>query len=170
MINFLRTLFPFWLFTKKEPAASFHHKAAVNDPKTIVLPMFNGLPGKSYYDAVEMWSVERLRAKKLVLAICNDQKPLTALLDFLEHFACEFGTWLRFLSGDGNRKKIVDDLRMWHMHWHQGLEDIARYIAHGNFAVAVAIDMVKKKQGAWYYAGKKIDTLLKILWELEPQS
>ncbi|WP_031405043.1 hypothetical protein [Thiomonas sp. FB-Cd] len=131
------------------------------DRRTIMLPMIGNQQGKSYYEVAEMWARERLRAKRHLQEILDGTIDSGDPDHAASSFACELGIWLRFVDMPGIAHTI-DDLRMWHDHWHQ---ELARLIDLANQAERTAVDTAMKPgRGPWAYASRRVTQLLEALW------
>lgn len=131
------------------------------DRRTIMLPMIGNQQGKSYYEVSEMWARERLRAKRHLQEIVDGVTDFGDPGQAAGSFACDVGVWLRFVDLPG-MADTLDDLRMWHDHWHQ---ELARLIDLANQGQrAPVVDALKPGRGAWSYAGRRVNQLLESLW------
>ena len=131
------------------------------DRRTVLLPMIGNQQAKSYYDVAEMWARERLRAKRHL------QEILDGVTDFgdpghaASSLACELGTWLRFVNLPG-MADTLDDLRMWHDHWHQ---ELARLVGLANQGQREPVEeAMRPGRGPWSYAARRVNQLLDALW------
>ena len=131
------------------------------DRRTIMLPMIGNQQGKSYYEVSDMWARERLRAKRHLQEIIDGVTDYGDPAQAAGSFACDVGVWLRFVDLPG-MADTLDDLRMWHDHWHQ---ELARLIDLANQGQrAPVVDALKPGRGAWSYAGRRVNQLLESLW------
>ncbi len=131
------------------------------DRRTIMLPMIGNQQGKSYYEVSEMWARERLRAKRHLQEIVEGVTDYGDPAQAAGSFACDVGVWLRFVDLPG-MADTLDDLRMWHDHWHQ---ELARLIDLANQGQRAPVqDALKPGRGAWSYAGRRVNQLLESLW------
>lgn len=131
------------------------------DRRTIMLPMIGNQQGKSYYEVSEMWARERLRAKRHLQEIVDGVTDYGDPAQAAGSFACDVGVWLRFVDLPG-MADTLDDLRMWHDHWHQ---ELARLIDLANQGQRAPVtDALKPGRGAWSYAGRRVNQLLESLW------
>ncbi|OIQ96802.1 hypothetical protein GALL_211280 [mine drainage metagenome] len=152
-------LFPRWFKPLDRTAFS---QAGVMDRRTIMLPMIGDQQSKSYYDVAEMWARERLRAKKHLQEILGGQTDYGDPDHAASSFACEVGIWLRFVDVPG-MAETLDDLRMWHDHWHQ---ELARLIDLANEGQRGPVeDAMRPGRGSWSYAARRVNYLLESLWE-----
>ena len=131
------------------------------DRRTVLLPMIGDQQAKSYYDVAEMWARERMRAKRHL------QEILDGVTDFGDpghassSQACELGVWLRFVNLPG-MADTIDDLRMWHDHWHQ---ELARLIELANQGQREPVEQAMRPgRGPWTYAARRVNQLLDALW------
>jgi hypothetical protein len=131
------------------------------DRRTVLLPMIGDQQAKSYYDVAEMWARERMRAKRHL------QEILDGVTDFgdpghaASSQACELGVWLRFVNLPG-MADAVDDLRMWHDHWHQ---ELSRLIDLANQGQREPVEQAMRPgRGPWTYAARRVNQLLDSLW------
>ena len=131
------------------------------DRRTIMLPMIGNQQGKSYYEVSDMWARERLRAKRNLQEIIDGVTDYGDPAQAAGSFACDVGVWLRFVDLPG-MADTLDDLRMWHDHWHQ---ELARLIDLANQGQRAPVaDALKPGRGAWSYAGRRVNQLLESLW------
>lgn len=131
------------------------------DRRTIMLPMIGDQQGKSYYEVAEMWARERLRAKRHLQEIVDGVTDYGDPAQAAGSFACDVGVWLRFVDLPG-MADTLDDLRMWHDHWHQ---ELARLIDLANQGQRGAVmDALKPGRGSWSYAARRVNQLLEALW------
>lgn len=143
--------------------SEFAVKGPPADPRTIALPMSHGHEGHTYYEVAEMWARERLRFKRQMLARCEGDS-IEPSLD--SPYDCDFGMWLRFVNAEGDLGRALDDLRMWHDHWHAASALLLSATDKHMF------DLVRdnlsatngQTRGAWLYASRKVDRLLEKLW------
>ena len=131
------------------------------DRRTVLLPMIGDQQAKSYYDVAEMWARERMRAKRHL------QEILDGVTDFgdpghaASSQACGLGVWLRFVNLPG-MADTIDDLRMWHDHWHQ---ELARLIELANQGQREPVEQAMRPgRGPWTYAARRVNQLLDALW------
>ena len=131
------------------------------DRRTIMLPMIGDQQGKSYYEVAEMWARERLRAKRHLQEIVDGITDYGDPSQAAGSFACDVGVWLRFVDLPG-MADTLDDLRMWHDHWHQ---ELARLIDLANQGQrGPVLDALKPGRGSWSYAARRVNQLLEALW------
>ncbi len=131
------------------------------DRRTVLLPMIGDQQAKSYYEVADTWARERLRAKRHL------QEILDGVTDFgdpghaASSLACELGTWLRFVNLPG-MADTLDDLRMWHDHWHQ---ELARLVGLANQGQREPVEeAMRPGRGPWSYAARRVNQLLDALW------
>uniref|UniRef100_E6PM74 Uncharacterized protein n=1 Tax=mine drainage metagenome TaxID=410659 RepID=E6PM74_9ZZZZ len=136
-------------------------QAGVMDRRTIMLPMIGDQQGKSYYEVAEKWQRERLRAKKHLQEILDGTTDFGDPDHAASSFACEVGIWLRFVDLPG-LAETLDDVRMWHDHWHQ---ELARLIDLANEGRRLLVEeSLKPGCGSWAYASRRVSLLLDALW------
>ncbi len=149
-----------WLRPKQVDRSGFADAEGI-DRRTIMLPMIGDQQGKSYYEVAEMWARERLRAKRHLQEIIDGVTDYGDPGHAAGSFACDVGVWLRFVDLPG-MADTLDDLRMWHDHWHQ---ELARLIDLANQGQrAPVVDALKPGRGAWSYAARRVNQLLESLW------
>ena len=136
-------------------------EAGAMDRRTVMLPMIGDQQGKSYYEVAEMWARERLRAKRHLQEIIDGVTDYGDPGQAAGSFACDVGVWLRFVDLPG-MADTLDDLRMWHDHWHQELARLIDLANQGSRAPVV--DALKPGRGAWSYAARRVNQLLEALW------
>lgn len=154
----LARLLPRWFGSVDRSAFS---PAGPLDHRTIALPMIGNQQERTYYEIAEVWARERLRAKKHL------QEILDGITEFGEpehaaaSHACEFGAWLRFVSLPA-QANALDDLRMWHDHWHK---ELAHLIELANQSQRHPVqEAMKPGRGPWTYASRRVSQLLEALW------
>jgi hypothetical protein len=137
------------------------------DPRTRVIPVAHEHAGKTYFETAQMWAKERLRIRRVLLDIADGKRPITDAETLPADFQCELGTWLRFVQPEGREAQaILDDLRLWHTHWHSATNQIIVHLAAGHFAYAR--QSLSSRAGPWSYAARKVDRLLEALWVHRP--
>jgi hypothetical protein len=143
------------------PDRSAFAEADVADRRTIMLPMIGSQQGKSYYEVAEMWARERLRAKKHLQEILDGITESGDPRHAASSSSCDVGIWLRFVNLP-DMATTLDDLRMWHDHWHQ---ELARLIGLANEGQRSPVeDAMKPGRGPWSYAARRVNQLLEALW------
>lgn len=154
----LARLFPRWFSL---PDRGEFAAAGASDRRTIILPMIGDQQGKSYYEVAEMWARERIRAKKHLQEILDGVTDSGDPNHAASSFSCDVGVWLRFVNLPG-LANVLDDLRMWHDHWHQ---ELARLIDQANQGHRGPVeDAMKPGRGPWSYAARRVNQLLESLW------
>ncbi len=149
-----------WFGREAVDRSAFAETGAI-DRRTIMLPMIGDQQGKSYYEVAEMWARERLRAKRHLQEIIDGVTDYGDPGQAAGSFACDVGIWLRFVDLPG-MADALDDLRMWHDHWHQ---ELARLIDLANQGQRTPVaDALKPGRGAWSYAARRVNQLLEALW------
>lgn len=139
------------------------NKRGITDQRTIVMPMIVNEQAKNYYDVVNEWTAEKMRAKILINKACKGVAEALEFEGYSDSYVCEFGTWLRFVSTPQEKTEILEDLRMWHDVWHAATESSFHEARGGRLQNASAI-VNDRKVGSWAYSARKIDRLLDRLW------
>ena len=157
-----RRLLARWLprWFKPLDRSAFADAGAV-DRRTVLLPMIGDQQAKSYYDVAEMWARERMRAKRHLQEILDGVTQFGDPGHAASALACELGIWLRFVNLPG-MADTVDDLRMWHDHWHQ---EFGRLIGLANHGQREPVEeAMRPGRGPWSYAARRVNQLLDALW------
>lgn len=154
----LGRLFPRWFGAFDRSAFA---SAPALDHRTIALPMIGSGKEHTYYEVAEIWARERLRAKHHLQEILDGVTDYGDPVHAAASHACELGVWLRFLNLPAQADR-VDDLRMWHDHWHQ---ELARLISLANQGQRLKVEeAMKPARGPWTYAARRVSQLLESLW------
>ena len=136
------------------------------DQRTLLMPMIVNDQAKNYYDVVNEWTAEKMRAKILINKACNGAANALEFEGYSNSYACEFGTWLRFVFAPQDKTLILEDLKMWHDVWHAATEESFHEARSGRLQNASAI-VNNRKVGSWAYSARRVDRLLEALWKTE---
>lgn len=137
------------------------------DPRAVVLPI-PGEDGKSYYEVVKDWTAETIRARRLVMQVIASDHERVEPSHFADATHCAFGRWLHQVCVPPKVAPLVDHLQVWHGHWHAGATALFETVNAGRFAEAEVL--AKTRAGAWHYAKRRVDSLLKELWDALPDA
>lgn len=127
--------------------------------KTVVLTVQGQANAKSLYEVTSDWSMEKIRAKRVARAWAAGQLHESPMAEASSD-ACRFGQWLALVDPPSHLRSFVDDLRMWHSHWHalatewsrtdsiEAKRQFARGVVHGD------------TNNQFVYCSRRIDSLM----------
>lgn len=87
------------------------------DLRTIVLTVHGAANAKSLWEVTNDWSSEKLRTRRAARAWSRGDHSVDLVIS-TDARPCSFGSWLHHVDAPKHLAAIVDDLRMWHEHWH----------------------------------------------------
>jgi hypothetical protein len=128
------------------------------DLKTIMLTV-QGQGMRSMFDVVSDWSSEKLAAKRVARAWAAGSLDGTPLACTSSQ-SCRFGQWLEHVEAPPGASGVLDDLRMWHTHWH-ALNAHWSSLRDASKRQEFAADVVRAgRDNEWTQCTRKIDGLL----------
>lgn len=151
------------LLSKKRPDPAPSVFAAngmrLDDLKTIVLTVHGQAQGRSLYEITADWSAEKLRARRVL----RDWSAGKVQGRLVQHGAtqCGLGVWLTQVEPPPALSRFVDDLRMWHSHWHAMADEGSRLQSDGDKTAFARKCMTQGgADQEWALCSRRIDRLL----------
>lgn len=151
------------LLSKKRPDPAPSVFAAngmrLDDLKTIVLTVHGQARGRSLYEITSDWSAEKLRARRVL----RDWSAGNVQGRLVQHGAtqCGLGVWLTQVEPPPALSRFVDDLRMWHSHWHAMADEGSRLQSDGDKTAFARKCMTQGgADQEWALCSRRIDRLL----------
>lgn len=127
--------------------------------KTIVLTVHGQSNARSLFDVIADWTSEKLRARRVARNWAAGQFYDSMLVE-PDDVSCRFGEWLAHVEPPPHLQRFIDDLRMWHTHWHAMA---AQWAQTGNCEAKrdFATQVIKKhSSNQFVYCMQRIDGLL----------
>lgn len=131
----------------------------MDDLKTIVLTVHGQAQGRSLYEITADWSAEKLRARRVL----RDWSAGNVQGRLVQHGAtqCGLGVWLTQVEPPPALSRFVDDLRMWHSHWHAMADEGSGLQSDGDKTAFARKCMTQGgADQEWALCSRRIDRLL----------
>jgi hypothetical protein len=129
------------------------------DLKTIILTVHGQSNARSLFDVIADWTSEKLRARRVVRSWAAGQL-YTSLLAEPDDVSCRFGEWLTHVEPPPHLQRFIDDLRMWHSHWH-GMAAQWSQVSDNESKRDFAVEVIQKQgHNPFVHSMRRIDESL----------
>lgn len=139
-----------------------------DDPRHVPLPVYGDVLARNGFEALALWEADEAEARQMLAQRLADARRGGA--DSITTAPpgpadCAFGQWLVALRPEGHFD-LLDDLKMWHDHWHRLHRQMVEELAQGQ--TGAAEDALGSAPSPWTNAARRVRGLLEALWLQRP--